>query len=108
LEQVRADITGLTGLAARIADEYEAGDAPFQRFAPTRAMVHDFLSGFGEFVDSWAARSLAQIDAWQAMDGAEREVAAIDTFRKNRARPYSPPAAPIRRAPHSGGRGRAG
>lgn len=109
LAQVREEITELTDLAARIADEYEAGVAPFQRYAPTRAMVHDFLSGFALLVDGWAERSLAQIEAWETMSEAAREAAAVETFRKNR--PGQPPgsnALPIRRARRSAGRGRAG
>jgi DNA-binding PadR family transcriptional regulator len=107
LEEVRAEIAGLIDLATRIAGEYEAGAAPFQRYAPTRAMVHDFLSGFALLVDGWAARSLAQVDAWEAMDGAARDAAAIETFRRNAPRRSSGPATPTRRARRSGGRGRA-
>jgi PadR family transcriptional regulator AphA len=90
LDEVRAEISGLIDLAARIADEYEAGAAPFQRYAPTRAMVHDFLSGFALLVDGWAERSLAQIDAWQGMKEAERHAIATAAFRRNMPRPRPP------------------
>jgi PadR family transcriptional regulator AphA len=108
LEQVREGIAGLVDLADRIADEYAAGAAPFQRFAPTRAMVHDFLSGFGQLVGAWAERSLARINAWDGMSEAERGAAAIDSFRENappprRGRPVTP--APLRPA-HSSRRRR--
>jgi DNA-binding PadR family transcriptional regulator len=83
LTEVRTEIAGLVQLAAGIREEYEAGAAPFQRYAPTRAMVHDFLSGFAALVDDWAARSLRQVDAWEAMTEAEREAAAIVAFRSN-------------------------
>jgi PadR family transcriptional regulator AphA len=103
---VRAEIAELIEVAARIADEYEAGLAPFQRYAPTRAMVHDFLSGFALLVDGWAERSLAQIDAWESVGEAARDAAAIDAFRRNAPRPspseIMPPAPrPARRAPRT-------
>lgn len=86
LGQVRAEIAELLALADRIADEYEAGEAPFQRYAPTRAMVHDFLSNFAVLVDAWAERSLARIDEWEGMGAREREAAALRSFRRNRPR----------------------
>jgi DNA-binding PadR family transcriptional regulator len=96
LAEVREEIAGLIDLAGRIAGEYEAGSAPFQRYAPTRAMVHDFLSGFALFVDGWAERSLARIGAWETMNEAERNAAAIAAFRRNARRPtpaaLTPPA----------------
>ena len=99
LEQARAEIAGLIDLAARIAGEYEAGVAPFQSYAPTRAMVHDFLSGFATLVDGWAERSLAQIAAWDAMSKAERDAAAIEAFLRNA--PRQPPPALMPPAPRS-------
>src|SRR5262249_22677245 len=83
LEQVRQEIVGLVSLSARIRGEYLAGRAPFQRFAPTRAMIHDFLTHFGVLVDEWSKRSLERLAASEGMSDEDRSVAAIATFSGN-------------------------
>jgi PadR family transcriptional regulator, regulatory protein AphA len=89
LERMRAEIGGLVDLADRVRDEYLAGEAPFQRYAPTRALIHDFLSSFGKLVDDWAGRALAQVASWPSEDQDGRMESALRSFRRNRARKRS-------------------
>jgi PadR family transcriptional regulator AphA len=83
LRGARADVADLLELAERIRDEYLNDRAPFQRYAPTRSMIHDFLFSFAELVDEWAERSAERIAQWEGQTETERQEAALDMFRRN-------------------------
>jgi len=84
--EIRREIAGLIDTAETIRNEYLDGKAPFQRYAPTRAMVHDFLFHFGVLIDEWAARSLNAVANFQVGESARNE-AALAAFRRNTRRP---------------------
>ncbi len=101
LEQVRAEIGGLLQLSAIIRSEYMGGTAPFQQYAPTRAMIHDFLTHFALLVDAWSVRSLDAIEQWGAMTDEEQRAAAIETFGRNVVGDHPAAAAQVGRQPPS-------
>lgn len=103
LQQVRQDIGGLLDLADEVGADYLAGRAPFQRYVLVRSMVHDFLFNFADLVDRWAERSMARARRWPEQSAAEREQAALASFRLHRRKP----AGPARPAPSPVARGRA-
>jgi len=86
LKQARSDIADVIEMAARIRGEYLAEQAPFQRYATTRVMVHDFLFHFATMVEDWAERSLAEVARWESMSEEERRVRALRKFRANTRR----------------------
>jgi len=83
LTQVRGEIQGLLDLSRGIREEYLDGRAPFQRYAPTRAMIHDFLTSFALLVAGWAERSLREVERWETMPEQRQMAVAIATFRRN-------------------------
>ncbi len=83
LEQIRGEIGGLLRLSALIRGEYLAGRAPFQDYAPTRAMIHDFLTHFAVLVDGWARRSLDRVESWPGLGAEDRDAVALEAFRRN-------------------------
>jgi DNA-binding PadR family transcriptional regulator len=83
LALVREQIQGLLDLSRGIREEYLNDRAPFQHYAPTRAMIHDFLTSFGLLVAGWAERSLREVERWETMPEQRQMAAAIDTFRRN-------------------------
>jgi DNA-binding PadR family transcriptional regulator len=83
LDQVRSEIGGLLQMSATIRGEYLAGRAPFQRYAPSRAMIHDFLTNFAVLVESWAERSMDSARRWEAMPVEEQHARALKTFDRN-------------------------
>ena len=85
LGEIRREIAGLIETAETIRNEYLAGKAPFQRYARTRAMVHDFLFHFGVLIDEWATRSLEATKNLASGD-AGRSEAALAAFRRNTRR----------------------
>ena len=68
-------------LGEHICDEYLSGSAPLQRYVIARSMLHDFLWSYAEFIDAWAERSLARIDAWNDESVAEQHRAALEAYR---------------------------
>lgn len=74
---VQQDGRAMADTAARIGGEYAAGRAPFQKYVQHRALLHDFLTHFALLMESWGARSLERIAAWEQEDEAEREAAAL-------------------------------
>jgi PadR family transcriptional regulator AphA len=92
LQGVRAEVSDLLTLGERIVDEYTTGNAPFQRYALARSMLHDFLFAYAELIDDWAERSLQRIETWETQTPLERTAAAIDVYRRRsrRKRPALP------------------
>lgn len=93
LQQIRREIGGLIELAENVGDDYLAGRAPFQRYVLVRSMVHDFLFGFADLTDQWAQRSIARVQRWPQQSPAQREQAALDSFRIHSRRHKGPASA---------------
>ena len=83
LAAVQSDIAELLRVSAAIRGEYLEGRAPFQRYAPTRAMIHDFLTNFGILVNAWAERSMDSARQWAAMSVDEQQALALAAFDRN-------------------------
>jgi PadR family transcriptional regulator, regulatory protein AphA len=97
LSQVRQDIAGLIDLAENVGDDYLAGQAPFQRYVLVRAMVHDFLFSYADLIDRWAERSMERMQQWPDQTPAQREAAALASFRvRSRRRTAAAPGKPRR------------
>jgi DNA-binding PadR family transcriptional regulator len=90
LRQTRAEIQStLLSVAARISDEYRDGQAPFQRYAQYRSIMHDFLLSFGQLVDDWAERNLERIARWPQMTEEERRAEGVRIFDSMRPKEKS-------------------
>lgn len=83
LVQIRREIAGMLDQADRVRDEYLAGTAPFQRYAASRSMIHDFLFSFGELIDAWAERSQTRMAEWPTQTPEERGRAGLEAFAAN-------------------------
>jgi DNA-binding PadR family transcriptional regulator len=90
LAQVRQDIQdSILTVAPRISDEYRDGQAPFQRYAQYRSIMHDFLINFGQLIDDWAERAQQRMKHWPDMSEEERReegVRIFDTMRPKKKR----------------------
>jgi PadR family transcriptional regulator AphA len=82
LDKVRADAEELLTLGAAIRGEYLAGRAPFQEHVHVRAHVYDFLVRHAELVRDWAARTAADVGAWDEVAPAERTARALRIFEE--------------------------
>ena len=112
LAAVRSDIGELLRVSATIRGEYLEGRAPFQRYAPTRAMIHDFLTNFGVLVDAWAERSMESARQWGAGSVEEQHALALEAFDRNSIQTSPLPRSPVPRgralAPRPGASGATG
>ncbi len=83
LSAVREQIAPVLTTAEAVRRQYLEGLAPFQGSVANRAFVYDFLVGFAELVDNWAARSASTVAGWADQSPAERDAAALDLIRRH-------------------------
>jgi DNA-binding PadR family transcriptional regulator len=65
LEQVRRDAQEMLGFAGAVKQEFLEGRADLQDQVYLRAHAVDFFVSLLTMVDSWAERTLAEIDTWE-------------------------------------------
>ena len=69
LERARDDGEALLRQALVIGAEFAEGRHQFQDQVHIRALLFDYLWGFGLGMHAWAERSLAEVARWRSIDG---------------------------------------
>jgi PadR family transcriptional regulator AphA len=82
IEAVAADARRMFDTARVIAEEYIAGQAPFQDDVHVRGLVFDYLASFAETSADWARRANVYVDRWAGLDDTARAAAGVDLIRE--------------------------
>lgn len=76
-ERIAEDGAAMRSIGDHLAREYRAGESPFQHEVHVRALTFDFLYGLAAHLETWAARTGAEIASWDDIALAGRQERAL-------------------------------
>jgi DNA-binding PadR family transcriptional regulator len=80
LEQVRADAQDMLSFASEVKQEFLDGRGALQDQAYVRALAVDFFVGLLNTVDSWAARTLDEVNSWDGLSLEDKNMRGLEIF----------------------------
>lgn len=82
LEQIRSEAAELLLVAGSVGEQYLQGGGSAPEQAHVRAMTHELLSGYAEWLLNWSTQNLNAVARWSDLDGQDKRNSAMKHFAR--------------------------